>query len=490
MKRLIIVSIFQLIIISSLIAQNESDALRYSQTVYGGTARFTAMGGAFGALGADFSVLAINPAGIALYRSSELSFTPSLFYNKTKTYYLDNASENNDYSFKIGNLGFVSTYKSDYESNDWKSTSFGIGYIRTNCFANEITIEGNNSKNSMIDFFVNRANGNKIDNLDSYMEGLAFDTWLIDTIAGSATHYKNPYSNNGANYGELQRKDISTNGSIGEYIFSLGSNYRHKLYIGAALSIHKLNYEEVSMYTETAPGDTLTNLSSFSYKQDISTSGTGYSFKIGVIARPIDWIRIGGAIHTPTFYNLEDSYSSAMKVNLEDGNMFSSSSENYKSAYELTTPMKAVGSVGFIINKIAVLGIDYEFVDYSTASLKDAKHDYPYTFENKAVNTSYKAASNIRAGVEYAFGTFRIRCGYAYYGSPYKSSQINKNANMMSFSGGFGIKNENMFLDFAFVHSVKTEYYYLYYLQNISDTEPSKITSNSNQLLFTLGYKF
>ncbi len=35
-------------------AQSDEDALRYSQLTFGGTARYVGLGGAFGALGADF----------------------------------------------------------------------------------------------------------------------------------------------------------------------------------------------------------------------------------------------------------------------------------------------------------------------------------------------------------------------------------------------------------------------------------------------------
>ncbi|MGZ4036892.1 MAG: UPF0164 family protein, partial [Bacteroidia bacterium] len=54
-------------------AQNDMDALRYSQTGVGGNARFTSMGGAFGALGANISCLNYNPAGLAMYRKGELN---------------------------------------------------------------------------------------------------------------------------------------------------------------------------------------------------------------------------------------------------------------------------------------------------------------------------------------------------------------------------------------------------------------------------------
>ena len=47
---------------------------------YGGTARFMSMGGAFTALGGDISTLSQNPAGIGVFRASEMSVTPQLNY--------------------------------------------------------------------------------------------------------------------------------------------------------------------------------------------------------------------------------------------------------------------------------------------------------------------------------------------------------------------------------------------------------------------------
>ena len=62
MKRLSII-MFSLLVTFILNAQNETDALRYSQIFPAGSARFAGLGGAFGAIGADFSTLSFNPAG-------------------------------------------------------------------------------------------------------------------------------------------------------------------------------------------------------------------------------------------------------------------------------------------------------------------------------------------------------------------------------------------------------------------------------------------
>ena len=68
-------------------AQNETDALRYAFYDYQGTARYTSMGGAFGALGGDLSALNQNPAGIAIYRRGEFSISPGFLFNNSESTY-------------------------------------------------------------------------------------------------------------------------------------------------------------------------------------------------------------------------------------------------------------------------------------------------------------------------------------------------------------------------------------------------------------------
>src|SRR5674536_391977 len=83
MKRIGLLISAVLFMFQGVIAQNVDDALRYSQSFYGGTARFMSMGGAFTALGGDISSLSQNPAGLGVFRSSEITLTPQLFHINT-----------------------------------------------------------------------------------------------------------------------------------------------------------------------------------------------------------------------------------------------------------------------------------------------------------------------------------------------------------------------------------------------------------------------
>ena len=72
-----------LLLSSSLSAQNVSDVLKYSSLQIGGTARSLGAGNAFGALGAEFGALSLNPAGLGVFRSNEFVVTPSLRLSNT-----------------------------------------------------------------------------------------------------------------------------------------------------------------------------------------------------------------------------------------------------------------------------------------------------------------------------------------------------------------------------------------------------------------------
>ena len=87
-------------------AQDISDAMRYSQDNLQGTARFRAMGGAFGALGGDFSSLNVNPAGGAVFTASQFSATVNSTNIKNKTNY-----------FGSGNTEKENSFKNDYRAN-------------------------------------------------------------------------------------------------------------------------------------------------------------------------------------------------------------------------------------------------------------------------------------------------------------------------------------------------------------------------------------
>jgi len=217
MKKIYFTLIVTLAVSFSGFAQGEQDALRYSQYFTGGSARFSAMGGAFGALGGDFSALSINPAGLGVFRSSEFSFTPTLRYNTVETNFAGSVNDDFDYDFNLNQLGFVSSFDLG-NSEGWSNINIAAGYTRQNNFNMNLIIEGVNNSNSMLDYFANYSDGYLPDELNSFNEFLAYDTWLIDTVTNMGFNdYETILSNYGddanSTYGQVQQRTVNSNGS-------------------------------------------------------------------------------------------------------------------------------------------------------------------------------------------------------------------------------------------------------------------------------------
>lgn len=77
-RRITIASILFAVMSIGLGAQNVTDALRFSENEYYGTARSVAMGNAFTALGGDLGSVSINPAGSAVQNYSQITLTPQI----------------------------------------------------------------------------------------------------------------------------------------------------------------------------------------------------------------------------------------------------------------------------------------------------------------------------------------------------------------------------------------------------------------------------
>lgn len=474
--KLIIVFLFASTV---LFAQNEVDALRYSQNFYGGTARYMSMGGAFGALGADFSTMSTNPAGVGVFRSSKFSFTPSMSYNKINSKYYGNNIEDNAYNLNINNIAYVKSINTEQENTGWMNINYAVGYNRINDFNQNIIIEGTNNNSSLLDYFVDAANAGDINSAGLFIDA---DAIYFDSTSNK---YLSDYV--GSGYGELQNKSIRTNGRMGEYYFSFGANYTHKLYLGATLGYQHVLYEENSDYFETDINNNIPNLVSFNYHNHLLTKGDGFNFKFGAIYKPIYWMRIGAAVHTPTFFDLTDEYYSSVEATIDyvEGTDVNTSEEPIRNFnYQLTSSAKVIASLAFIIKKSAIISVDYEYLDYSSSRLR--ADDYTFTNENANISSRYTSTGNLKVGAEYKFGPFNFRGGYAYYGSPYVSSEANHDATYSLYSGGLGISQGNYSFDMAFVHSTQSQKYFLYG----ESSSQVNLDSKSNKIMATFGIKF
>jgi len=505
MKKLVY-TISILLITCSAFAQDLTDALRYSNYKVSGTARSAAMGNAFGALGGDFTSLSINPAGVAVYRSGEFTFSPSLGKTSIDGTYLGNKATESKYNLGIDNIGYVSTIPTGSNSESGMvSFSFGFGFNKLGSFSMNSIAEGRNSNNSILDYFTDYMNanyslynGNESQELDPYYEWLAWDTYLVNND-NKYPDSKNEYFNDIRDYGykQSQRKTTDRKGYINEYLISLGANFNHKFYLGTTIGIHDVYFKENANLYEWYPNGENQYFDHLNFGTYLKTAGSGFNLKIGAIYKPTENLRLGLAFHTPTFYKLSDNYFSTMESKNADedgvmGNHYSEPDEEGVYDYEIETPMKTILSGAYVIGKSGLISVDYEIVDYSTAKLKSVYSGDNFTDQNKTIQNAYKTVGNLHIGGEYRVNpSFSLRAGYENFPSVYKSSyldtpNVNSNSSYSTVSGGFGFRQGNVFFDAAVKHIISDENLKLY----PGAPAMAKYETTQNNLIFTIGYKF
>ncbi len=485
MKKInVLLSLSILLSINSTFAQTDIDAFRYSRLSVGGTARSAALSGAFGALGGDFSTLATNPAGIGIYRGSEFSMTPSIFVSNTDSKFLNASQEESKFNFNFGNIGLVYTKKltNDQTSAGWKSWNFGFGYNRIANFHSRSSFEGYNENNSLTNYFAQNAQGIPGTELDPFYEYLAWNTYLIND--DTTNHYTSAAPNGNV----LQRRNAESRGAIGEVDFTLGGNYSNRLYIGGTLGFSSLRYIEETTFEETDKDQLIDSLSQFEFRQNLTTRGVGFNFKFGLIYRVNDWVRIGGSVHTPTWYSLNDNFSSEIKSRFDSG--ATKQSENLgEFDYEMTTPFKATGSIAFVFGKYGLLSADYEFSDLSGSRFDSQNASFNET--NSLLRKKYRESGMLRVGTEWRFANLSLRGGTAFTSSPispaYKVSGYDFSE--VNYSAGIGIRDEHTFIDFGYVYHQSKEFFQPYTLSD-EEVPGVKNTITSHNFMVTFGVKF
>jgi hypothetical protein len=473
-----------------MLAQNEIDALRYSQLSFGGTARYSAMAGSFGALGADFSCLSSNPAGIGVYRKGEFTFTALGFNQSTSSTFNGTTSDDSYFKLGVSNVGivFAKSLENGDNKNGWKFFQLGFGLNRLANYNAQITMSGVNSVSQM-DVWRDQSNGTTPGNLDPFGSQLAFGSYLIDTIPGSGgSQYYSPLSP-----GEKVSitKTVRTTGAYNEWVISGGGNYNDKLYLGATIGLPSISYTENSNYTEVPvnPGAYASTFNKMTWAQSTTTSGNGYNFKIGAIYKPIENLRLGLSLHTKTWLSLSDTWTSSTSGYFSNASQpYTSTSPEGRYDYNIVTPSRVIASVAYQFGKMGAVNVDFESVNYSNARLSSADAGV-FNSSNDAIRTQLTTAGNLRIGGELRLQPIILRAGAAFYGSPYKVSSGHVDGSHTSFTAGVGFRHNRFALDLAYVLTASKSSYAFFDPSQL-DRGPAMNTNTFSSFMMTLGFKF
>jgi len=496
-----------------------------------GTSRYVGMGGSMGALGADISCMSFNPAGIGLYRRSDISLTAGAIWNSERPADVRNSRGTFD------QMGFVYSFRTENENVPF--FNLGVNYQKKLNFSHSFIADNDNIKGlSQMDQLAELASdGYGTDyNLAGAAQAYDFLTPVKDD-QGNVQRYYNKFG------GNLNRYTHEQWGGLSTFDINLSTNINDRVYVGVTAGFESMKYNaETNYYEESAYIDEnqVTKLGDYNLYNNYKIDGWGFNLKFGAIVRPFEDqpLRVGVAMETPTWYQFTSSTLNQL-TDMVDKVSYSSNTNSLDESYleyALHSPIKGRFSIGSTVSNFLAWNIDYELANYGKTGMGYPKtYNYDGTarlFNNKPDQAMNEQTRNtlgfqhtIRAGIEYKPSSeWAFRLGYNFSTSPYKDNvkfdQYNLDSYAMDYitstsymktraantlTLGVGYKHKSFFCDIAYkVRAQKADFYAFdcsftdkgtQFVTDNPDKEGVKIDAveanlGRQQLTCTMGFKF
>ncbi len=535
--------------------QGATDAFQLSQSQLRGTARYMSMAGAFGALGGDLSTLNQNPAGIGVYRSSEIGATLDIDMQRTT---LGNTGSSpftqKQTRAACNNFGYVGSTK--ISSSIMPYFSWGVTYNRVNSFERRFRGYFPVINTSWSNYVASLSGGIAdtdllgTENYDPFFDSkvpwisaLAYNTFLI-----SPTGSYNPANQNSWQYqglwGSESRGDaeveVYQKGYLDEYSINFGGNFANMVYWGIGFGITDLSFIQSTYYNEEIAnarvpnadqtgivnGDALWGIENYQ-----TVSGTGFNMKVGLIFKPVNEFRLGIAVHTPTWYNLNFTSNAWIDYGLgqiegdgyytfdsqADNNEFATTQEGIWSR-KLKTPWRLMASAAGVFGGRFIISADYVYEAYPSMRLSD---DYGELDDVTAdIKQYYKPSNELRLGAEFRVTPrFSVRAGYGLKTTGAKQ-KVSEGREYVYTTGthsiyefgndrhnitlGLGYRFGGFYVDAAWVHSTQKSNWSAFspfprakngeaayeLVDHASKGPMAQVTDTRNHLVLSVGFKF
>ena len=410
-------------------------AILFSQNDTNGSARFTAMSGAFGALGGDVSAINVNPAGLGIFTNSTFSATLNSRNTDNTTNYYENSIATQNQFFNLSHAGAVLVFDSAY-STDWAKFAIGFNYRITKDFNNTFLTQGNSGVATFREYPLDNNNP------------------ALDYFVAEQQTFSNTYR-----------------GEISEFNIGFSSVYQNKLYVGLGLNFYNLDFVQQSILTEFN-NDIDGNELDVNLFQENYSVGTAFSANAGFIYKAHPNFRFGLAYQTPTWYSeiLQDTnFNQDNDIDIGE-TTFYQGNETYTESnswqyisYGLKTPSKLTASAAFIFGKSGLLSFDYINKNYKNLRLSNAF----FTEENQFFQNQLRNTHNFNVGAEWRLDKFSIRAGYKFEQTPNNSATLDNQSvlnfnDVEGYSLGAGYNFGNFKLDFSYSDNNNSGLYNFY----------------------------
>lgn len=496
--------------LSVLNAQNTTDGLRYSTEQNTGTARFTALSGAMGALGGDFSAVNINPAGGAVYLNSNLMFSANLFDVENDAHYFGNSEKSIADDVNLNQLGAVFVINNTNEEAIVNKFTIGVNYDVTKNFENELYVAGTGNT-SIGNFFLEQAQGiplnllelqsdETISSLYRYLgenEGtaaqnafLGYQAFLFDPV--EPTDLSNvAYTSNIAGNNFDQEYISLSQGYNSKFSINFATQVNNDFFFGVNINTHTIDFDQSSFLLESNsnPGSTVNRVG---FENNLSVNGAGVSAQIGAIAKVADNFRFGLSLNSPTWYQISEETTQYLESRrIFEGQTITEVVNprviNVYEDYTLRTPAKVTASAAYIFGQDGLLSFDYSYKDYASIEFSPEfdTNDSFFNTLNANIDNTLKGVSTYRAGAEYRINQLSLRGGFHYEESPYQDTITVGDLTGFSLGAGYNFGNYNF--DIAYSRSEQERNQQLY---SIGLTDATQVNAVYSNFVLSLGYHF
>lgn len=523
-------------------AMSSANFVELSQPQLYGTARSMAMADAFVSLGGDVASASINPAGLGMFRSSQVTFTPLVTVQRSSSSaaaYKDNGKTR----VALADLGLV--YNAYNGSGTVTGVSIALGYHRVadlnyrtsyqwttpfdgknagpslpNLLAGQLTQEGiYPDKEGSLGYY-----GDRYPDLWGAM--MAYDTGLIYPYEDAdGSYWDADMIGHNATIGHFF--DMESIGSINEFYLAGGLNLGNEFYIGATIGIQSVAQKKHVYYGETyrykengsnvpavnRDGQQLISQADFmNYNQASRISGTGINFKIGAIWRPTQSVRVGVALHTPTYYWLEHEYGGQMATqiyNNDEDKYYHPTAEpggtwvDPNDAWQFNTPTRLMFGASYAFGTRGIVSVDYERDWYNGIRVSDEPWwiPDPDEYAGEVFKHSFRGTNTVRIGAEYKpLERWSLRAGFAYtnsmlrHGGSYFAGPVPDKTYYITAGTGFQL-GRGVTLDLVYQYGrMDTHAYRLFYADSgeslLDAAEPVSTRHTRHNIAFTLGFRF
>ena len=451
------------------------DVQRFAERSTIGTARYVGMGGAMTAIGGDPSAAMVNPAGLGLYRRSEISVSIDETIDNTQQ-----VGSNDTYQrtrFAAPHISAIWAWGNSQKQRGLVYNNFMFSHNRLATFNRDIVVKGagmgmvpticnitNDEGGVSEEFLVNKP----WDNVDiGWLSILGYEAYLIDPIENNKWKPAVDFTD-----GSLS---ISETGTSDQYTLSWAGNISNQWYIGIGLNIPTINYTKHTSLRE----ENKQNSSSAELKSMFHVSGVGVSGSFGLIYRPIQALRIGASLQTPTILSLSRQSTGDMYSTIAGQKYEVLTPESGVMDIDIASPLRTSVSVAGQMGKIGLIAVQY---------------DYAHSNEMEDIHTL-----RIGAEAQMTRGLF-LNAGYVYESSFMKEDPkwllgYNEIRTDMDYrytaatqyaSAGIGYRSDVVVAQLAYQYGWQTIHQYASEEQAL----PFYVNTHTHRIVATLAWRF